>query len=1485
MEASRAAQIIVERGPETSVGSGYLVAPGRVLTAAHILVGATQVFVRVDAGHGLEALIEAEAWWADAGGAERTDLAVINLGDQIGGGLPRTLFGRISEDAAARLPVQAVGFPRFKYRDDRQFRTKKGRAYRDLEQLAGTAPLLANRRQGTLAINVDDPPPAASGPGGPSPWEGMSGAAVWHGQAIVAVIGEHHAAEGPGRLAARRIDQAYHQLPAPELAALIELLALPADEAGLPDVVPLPSVQLARSAYLAEVRDLAPEVLVGREGELDELTEFCAGPDGYTWWVAGPWTGKTALTSWFVTHPPRGLEVVAFVGGRLVGHADSASFLEAMIRQLMGLVPFAMSADEAVDVRKGTWLTLLDLAARGLREQGRGLVVVVDGLDEDEVGSVPARGSASIASQLPRELPRGVHVIITSRPEPGLPYDVPADHPLRRCPPRELAASTIAADQETRAKQELWDMLNGDQQTVDLVGLITASGGGLTRADLSTLTGRTPHALDTLLLGVFGRSLGRQPARDSDQYESDQEPTYRFAHDTLRALAERELGSAALAQYRDRLYAWAETFAAADWPVRTPRYFVTGYPRMLTASGDTARISALARDQDRHVFLQRSADTDYAVLSEINAALRLQVTSAVPDLGDVAELVVLREIISTRNSLMPVMLPATWERLGRHEHAEALARSILEPEARAQAFAGLVAVTAEGGDLDRAEALARTVTYSKDSASAFDRLIANVAKAGNLDRAKALANVISRDPAKAPAGSSEPVRSTSRQSTRADQAEALTRSIKDPQEHEAVLVALIRSLARSGNTERAEGLTATLSDPEVRSVVVAELATVVAAAGDLGRAQALAGTLDEPARTNALNNLIPDLVEVLAEQGDVERAEALTATITIEYQRTRALRALVPAIGRSGDLSRAEALASTIRPDTSRLPTLVELVSAAAGAGDTDGAEALAAQIGDDHYRSQALTALVSWMTQSGDLDRAEALARTIPADYFRSDALAGLVPAIALTGKVERAEDLVAMITSDRDRSRAVSQLVRVVAEKGDLDSAEEFATARTNDERDAALGTLVAVLARIDIERAESLAATIADSDVRDTALTSLLSSVAETGDLDRAQSLATAIKRKASRTQALVALMLTVARSGDLAGAERIADTITDPRNHAVALSGLAIALVEQGMVKEAWQVAADAEALARTVATMTSRPTVLSSLIGLLATAGDLDQAETLADTITDPLFRGPTLESLVVMIAQTGDLERAERLADTINDPNSHARAWSALSLVITEAGEVDRIEQLIADGTVPSYAVPDLVPVIARSGDLDRAESLAMRIPQEYTRDKALAALVPVIGTAGDLDRAEALARSLKGDTRDEALAALVPVIARSGDLDRAESLAMRIPWGYFRDEALTALVPVIGTAGDLQRAENLAEAISSVGVRYDVLADLEAPAISAGSEAVTAPGVSRALRSVLPALIFTSTWSGAGLDLLRFFPKSALRRACDAAQRAYMPD
>lgn len=99
---------------------------------------------------------------------------------------------------------------------------------------------------------------------------------------------------------------------------------------------------VVRTRYRFQVERIAPAELVGREAELAELDAFCTDPStagSYRWWRAGAWAGKSALLSWFVLYPPRGVRVVSFfVTARLAGQSDRTAFIDNVLEQLLVLL-------------------------------------------------------------------------------------------------------------------------------------------------------------------------------------------------------------------------------------------------------------------------------------------------------------------------------------------------------------------------------------------------------------------------------------------------------------------------------------------------------------------------------------------------------------------------------------------------------------------------------------------------------------------------------------------------------------------------------------------------------------------------------------------------------------------------------------------------------------------------------------------------------------------------------------------------------------------------------------------------------------------------------------------------------------------------------------------------------------------------------------------------------------------------------------------
>ena len=191
--------------------------------------------------------------------------------------------------------------------------------------------------------------------------------------------------------------------------------------------------RLRLDAYLEQVRRIAPPELVGRHGELAELTRFCvaAGAGPYAWWQAGPWAGKSALLSTFVLHPPPGVRIVSFfITARLAAQDSREAFTEVLLEQVAALLGQSLPGVLPEATREAYLLDLLSQAATACQVAAGRLVLVVDGLDEDRRGTT-GPGAHSIAGLLPGDPPAGMRVIVAGRPDPPVPDDVPDWHPLR----------------------------------------------------------------------------------------------------------------------------------------------------------------------------------------------------------------------------------------------------------------------------------------------------------------------------------------------------------------------------------------------------------------------------------------------------------------------------------------------------------------------------------------------------------------------------------------------------------------------------------------------------------------------------------------------------------------------------------------------------------------------------------------------------------------------------------------------------------------------------------------------------------------------------------------------------------------------------------------------------------------------------------------------------------------------------------------------
>jgi Trypsin-like peptidase domain len=1511
---ARVAEIVVSRaGKEDTRGSGYVVSPGWVLTACHVVQDVTSIGVWLGAP---PELVSEEGVGVDIGRVltvPAADLALLPLGELAGDPLCEpALFGRLDRDPGPPVPVAAAGCPRFKLRPAPD---RPGVLLRELDYAIGSIAALSDAKTGRFAFAVDVAPGPDSEPDKHSPWEGMSGAAVWASGRLIGVVGQHHPREGLATLTVCPVEQLFGSASEDQLEAWRTALPqLPTvEDLWLATPPTLKKIEVVRARRAVEA--LAPRVLIGRGAELAALEAFTSSDLRWRWIQGDAFAGKTALMAWFALHPPERVDITACFLRRASGEDTAEYALDVLTRQL------ALLADRrgylpppSVSERNNDFADLLEEATRACAERDRRLLVLIDGLDEYD----PTSASLDLADWLPgdRMLPDQAMLLAASRA--GADVRLPPAHPLCRFV-QHITASEAATEIQHAAHAELDRAARAPGGfLLPLLCCLAVSGSGLTVSDMAALLKRRGRDADiseieAQLSSSLGRSLIRLP-----NLEGTGTPVYAFAHDTLLTEARSRFASD-LRTYEDLLDAWASDYADRGWPSDTPQYLLAPYTRELARrardlatpdasrgkamSGALDRLSALARSPSRQAFLLRATGTDYAALTEIKTVLSLSAELEVPDLTALVELAIYRHAISIRNRSIPAQLPIVWVRLARFDHAEALASTIADPDAQAHALIGLCIAIGEAGDLDRAEALVRVLTGPDAQAEALTGLVSVAAQAGDLDRAEALARVLTGPDA---------------------QAEALT--------------GLVSVAAQAGDSDRArrlatdvEALARTVTDPGTQALVLARSAIATAQAGDFDRAYRLAVDAEALARTVADSyakvQTLTGLASFAVKAGDFNRArrlvdEASTLAIDIRYHYhnddyDHAVSRLAIVAAQAGDMDRADNLARTSGEDSARAQALTALVSIAAQGGDSESvddlifwAEANIRNITDPDAQAQTLTGLVTVTAQAVDLDRAEALARSTTTPYVQVQTLGGLVTVAARAGDSDRArrlatdaEALARTITDRYAQAQALTALAAAIAQAGDSDRAHRLAT------------------------DAEALARTITDPDVQEQMLAGLVTAVAQAGDLNRAEALARTITDPGAQEQALAGLVTAVAQAGDLDRAEALARTITDPDAQAQALGRVGALAAETGDFDRAYRLAADAESIARTLTEWYAQARILGGLVTIAAQAGDPTRAHRLAAE-AKALVDSPTVDSdareqakvdVAIAIAQAGDLDRAEAIARTLSDAlapwyylsgRNRAPALAPLVAAMARAGDLDRAEALARDIHAQldkAKALIELAIVAAQAGDLDRAEAL-VHVTTDHVGHKqalaglvtamswaddsisstdgeaqALTGLVTAMARAGDSDRAhrlasdaEALARTITDpDAQEQALAGLVTTVAQAGDLNRAEALARTITSPDRQAQAFTGLVIAIAQAGDLNRAEAIARTITTPDRQAQALTGLATTIAEAGN-------LERALHLLAVALSIGAPeigwWIG---TVTRLFP-SAVRAAGSVFMSAY---
>lgn len=977
-----------------------------------------------------------------------------------------------------------------------------------------------------------------------------------------------------------------------------------------------------KTRYRHQVQRIAPDALIGREAEIAAMAEFARSVEtaGEYWcWEAGPWSGKSALMSWFVLHPPESVRIVSFfVTARLAAQNNRNAFVANVLEQLLALLGEDLPPLLNDNTQDAHLLGLLTDAADACHERGESLVLVVDGLDEDRGVTVGAE-AYSIAALLPERLPASMKVIVSRRPNPPIPSDVGPRHPLRNpATIRVLEPSPAAEILRGDMERELDSLLLGSSEERDLLGTLVAAGGGLTASDLSSLTGLPEAQVERQLSVVSGRSFSRRDSHFPGMRAPD---VFILAHEELQETARQRLGPAGLQPYRNRLAEWAGGYADKGWPEPVPDYLLFGYHSLLLAEGDLLAATDLVTNPSRYNRMLGRSGSDANALSQINSVLRAATVDG-QNLHIATKLAVHREHLLDRNSAMTIKLPLAWAKIGHFSRAERLVRSMVQPETECFVLALLSAELHHHGQVDRAEALLQEALTASASFSDSQRrnwtrsaVVRALATTGRLDDAERLALSDGADIG----GRSRVIRTVVQEAARASdiaRCDRLIPLITAPFQQIIALIAIAdvdRSHACYGHLEKALVVHRTLQagEPKIRAGMLLVKALMRKdrrdraadllddlenGSRDLQNASARAEAMASAARAaielgsaDRAWTLIDEAVGLLLKsRGDAEARLRLVAAITYAYVEI-------------GGLEEARNFADSLEDPFLRSESLVALGGRAASAGE----EALAFTclqlaermsrfaFGPDRVdRTKAAAALIS--ATRGNLREATRTANSItsaatrgkafaavahaagahvkhwPTDFLADPSLdvpnfrrvrLALIQGVASAGATGVAVEMAMEISNETQRRRAMTVITEAVAIRGELDEATAMAqTIRNNDAVVAAVAGAAATQGQL--ARVEALCSTIKARGPLNRARRAVAEAAARTGDLDRALSIVAGVSPQTLQEQARGAVVVGLAGAGRIADAERVAAAVEGAGMRNRVMAALAVAEAEAG-----------------------------------------------------------------------------------------------------------------------------------------------------------------------------------------------------------------------------------------------------------------------------------------------------------------------------------
>ena len=1432
-----------------SFGSGYLISPTLALTARHIVKGFQSADVVFSARQPARPpTIPADVAWT----GEACDIALLQLrwpAGQPEWAVTAAALGDVSS-SRSELPFEAIGFPHRKARP-----LPNGGSLRDCDHVGGLILGERNLKSGMLDLYLTADPVGVG-----NAWAGFSGAAVFAYGFLVGVAVQAERVT-PGFVAHRiavpagaceSLNPSFVE-PDESVARFRELLADDGHDLKF-------SPARRRPAYSQMIEKLRPSGgLLDRDSELGALRAFARpGGDGqisrpYLDWVAETWAGKTALAAQFASDPPPGTDIIAFFVSRTRAQ-QAADFWSNACDQLAALINEA----SPLQPNEATFLKLWAEAGDEAKRNGRTLVLLIDGLDEDDQSPLIARAIPPDGDQTRR-------IIVFRRDQPEL--NLPTEHPLsdqRKCDHKTLVKNAHARAREEESLDTLRKFLTGRQ--ADILGVLAAAGPISARDIAAVLCVEDPSLPDSRLLSAREISPQLRHAVSLGLLSPLANAPERFAfqHDMLWQMTVGQLAADdVIAVHQDAIKRWAAGYAERSWPDGTPSYLLVGYPAFLAGLPDTAELAALTTPA-RITRLRASTGDDAAAVHELTLAIGQLAKAKHTDLPTACRLAFRREHLLDALSRYPVSLIEAHAALGHWERAEQIAEYQAWPVARVGGLTAVGAAAVNAGQTRRADLLFAKALHALTGIT--DRTLCS-------DQRKSLTRAAAA-------------------STRLIDPRIITEQFPDLQEGATALLDFTAAYASAGLIDYAEQF---ITEAYSANGPLARAAAAVAAAADAAsqprnesegyglpgrpsltslakrqlaiqthliineliatvaelviRAAAGAGRLDTavrvaaaPRENYALLSLIGEACQIAAISGRAIQvteplADAYTAATELANPVQRAAALTIIAAAATGQLANDVAASARRAAATIADPAGQAQVHSIAAAAITNTnqpvqdlistAHATAMTITDAALRAATLTAIAqaaatAGQPASGLIAAARAAAVVVPDPGPRALALGTIAQAAAVAAQLVAAQQITASTTDPARLAKAAR-----------MTAARHLARARSiiNDGTDVSyqadtLARSAQAFAADQLTMIRSIIANITDPAERVRAFGALAQAAEEqptAADLIAAAREANAtISDPRQRAWTLGAMAQGTAASGQLGAARSITADMADAGQRAWTLAAIAQAAVAAGQPAD--DLIAAARDTAATIADAGQRAWALGVVTEAAAINSQLAVGQSMAAELSDPGQRawafgiitraaataGQPTDDLIIAAHQaamtiTHPAQRAWALGQVARDAAAISQSGLAAQLV-SEAEEAALAEDPILRSGILAAMTQAAGAQLERAAMLDRA-CRAADVPDLVQRGWALAEISRYApGRHGCLahlaDQAHQAAELADPVQRSAALTALVRAANRSGDDVLARAITDSIPSPGPQVSALLTLARSAAVRGHYSRAK-----------------------------------------------------------------------------------